>query len=85
MLYDYTREHLAITVILTAMFNLNLFVFYGITGTQLQSRVVGVDLSIILAVLYAAVWLLLGIYAWGATQPRKAVETHLPAMASEPG
>jgi hypothetical protein len=82
MLHEGTREHWAIVTILTVMFNVNLFVFYGVTGTglrpistptpaELQSPVVGVDLTIILAMLYAVAWLLLAVYAWRATQPRK--------------
>jgi hypothetical protein len=66
MLYEYTLEHRAITIILSVMFNVNLFVFYGITGTELQSRVVGIDLSIILAMVYVIAWLLLVVHAWGA-------------------
>ena len=71
-----------------AMFNVNLFVFYGVTGTELQSRVVGIDLSVILAMLYTVTWLLLAVYAWGAagTARRKesehAEKEHLPAMGS---
>jgi len=87
MLHERSREHWAIVTILAVMFNVNLFVFYGVTGTKLQSPVVGVDLSTILAMLYAVAWLLLAVYAWGAAQPRKEgeraeKETHLPVMVS---
>jgi hypothetical protein len=87
MLYERTREHWAIVTILAVMFNINLFVFYGVTGTELQPRVVGVDLSIILAMLYAVAWLLLVVYVWEAAQPTKEgerteKETHLPIMVS---
>jgi hypothetical protein len=87
MLHERTREHWAIVTILAVMFNINLFVFYGVTGTELQPRVVGVDLSIILAMLYAVAWLLLVVYVWEAAQPRKEgeraeKETHLPVMVS---
>ena len=58
MLHERTREHWAIATILAVMLNINMFVFYGVTRTQLQSRVVGVDVSVILAMLYAIAWLL---------------------------
>jgi hypothetical protein len=84
MLHQRTREHWAIVTVLAVMFNVNMFVFYGVTGTKLQSPVVGVDLSGVLAMLYAVAWLLLVMYAWEVTQPRKEGgnaerETHLPA------
>jgi uncharacterized membrane protein YecN with MAPEG domain len=56
MLHERTGEHWAIVTILAVMFNVNLFVFYGVTGTELQSRVVGVELSVVLAMLYAVAW-----------------------------
>jgi hypothetical protein len=74
MLHERTPEHRVIVTILAAMFNVNLFVFYGVTGTELQSRVVGIDLSIILAMLYVVAWLFLVVYAWGAPQQRKESE-----------
>jgi hypothetical protein len=88
MLLKYNRESRAIVVVIATMFNVNLFIFYGISGTQLQSRVVGMDLSIILAMLYIVAWLVLAAYAWGAVQPRKEGErskegTDLPAMVSD--
>ena len=84
MLHQRTREHWAIVTVLAVMFNVNMFVFYGVTGTKLQSPVVGVDLSGVLAMLHAVAWLLLVMYAWEVTQPRKEGgnaerETHLPA------
>jgi hypothetical protein len=87
MLHERTREHWEIVTILAVMFNINLFVFYGVTGTELQSPVVGVDLSIILAMLYAVAWLLLVVYVWKVARPRKEgeraeKETHLPVMVS---
>jgi len=88
MFHKYTPEHRAITIILAAMFNVNLFVFYGVTGTELQSRVVGIDLSVILAMLYTVTWLLLAVYAWGAAgaarreESEHAEKEHLPAMGS---
>jgi surface polysaccharide O-acyltransferase-like enzyme len=74
MLHERTPEHGVIVTILAAMFNVNLFVFYGVTGTELQSRVVGIDLSTILAMLYVVAWLFLVVYAWGAPQQRKESE-----------
>ena len=87
MLHERSREHRAIVTILVVMFNVNLFVFYGVTGTELQSPVVGVDLSVILAMLYAVAWLLLAAYAWEAAQPAKEgvraeKETHAPVVVS---
>jgi hypothetical protein len=81
---SWRRENWAIAT-MGVMFNVNLFVFYGVSGIQLQSPVVDVDLSGPLAMLYAVAWLLLVVYAWA--QPRKDgeqadKETHLPAMAS---
>jgi hypothetical protein len=88
MLREYTPESRAITVVLTAMFNVNLFVFYGVTGIQLQSRVVGIDLSVILAMLYIVAWLVLAAYAWRVAEPRKEAEPlkkgmDLPATVSD--
>ncbi len=51
-------RHRALFVLVATMLNINLFVFYGITGTQLMSRVVGFDLTILLAALFAAAWLM---------------------------
>jgi hypothetical protein len=88
VLHSRIREHWAIVTIISVMANINLFVFYGVTGTtELKSRVVGVDLSIILAMLYAVAWLLLVVYVWEAAQPTKEgerteKETHLPIMVS---
>ena len=53
-----------ITILVAVMFNVNLFVFYGITGAEVVARNVGIDLSVILALLYAAIWLLLVFHAW---------------------
>jgi hypothetical protein len=84
MLHEHTRENWAIAT-MGVMFNVNLFVFCGVSRIQLQSPAVDVDLSGPLAMLYAVAWLLLVVYAWA--QPRKDgeqadKETHLPAMAS---
>jgi hypothetical protein len=73
MLHSRTREHWEIVTIIAVMANINLFVFYGVTGTrELKSRVVGVDLSIILAMLYAVAWLVLAVYAFRVTSSRTA-------------
>ena len=88
MLHERTREHWAIATILAVMFNVNMFVFYGVTGSKLQSRIVGVDLSGILAILYAVAWVLLVVYAWRAAGVARlkdnehAEREHLPAMGS---
>jgi hypothetical protein len=50
--------HWAIAVLVATMLNINLFVFYGITGTPLVSHVVGIDLTLVLAALFAVAWLL---------------------------
>ena len=88
MMLKYTLEYRAITVVIVAMFNVNLFIFYGVTGTELQSRVLGIDLSVVLAMLYGVAWLVLAAYAWGAAQPREEGErsekgTDLPAVVSD--
>jgi hypothetical protein len=67
------REHWEIVTIISVMANINLFVFYGVTGkTEIKSRVVGIDLSIILAMLCAVVWLLLLVYVWQVASSRTA-------------
>src|SRR4029077_18108271 len=71
MLHEYTREHWAIVTILAIMFNVNMFVFYGVTGTKLQSSVVGVDLSGALAMVYAVAWLLLVVYVGGRCSQKR--------------
>jgi hypothetical protein len=63
-----TPQNRAIAAVLAVMFNINLFVFYGVTGTQLQSPVVGGDLTIALAALYVIAWVLLAAYAWRTAQ-----------------
>jgi len=73
MLHSRTHEHWTIATIITVMANINLFVFYGVTGTtEFQSRVVGVDLSITFAMLYATAWFLLAAYAWRVACSRTA-------------
>jgi hypothetical protein len=82
LLHEHTREHWAIVTVLAVMLNVNLFVFYGVTGAQLQSPVVGVDLSGIMAMLYVVVWLFLVVYVWGLKGESTNVEKeiHLPEM-----
>ena len=53
-----------ISILVAVMLNVNLFVFYGIAGQEVVSRAVGIDLSVILALIYGAIWLLLLSYAW---------------------
>ena len=66
MLHERTHEHWAIVTTLAVMLNVNMFLFYGVDGTARLSPVVGIDLSVILALLYAIAWLLLALYALGA-------------------
>ena len=66
----------SIVTFLVAIFNVNLFVFYGVTGTQLQNRVVSVDMSLVLAVLFVLAWPCIVLYGWNAAQPR-TVQTSL--------
>jgi hypothetical protein len=88
MILKYNSETRAITVVIATMFNINLFIFYGVTGTELQSRVLSIDLSIVLAILYIVVWLVLAAYAWGVAEPaqrgeRSEKRTDLPAAVSD--
>ena len=53
-----------VCLLVSVMLNVNLFVFYGITGQEVIKRNVGVDLSIVLALLYTAIWLSLARYVW---------------------
>jgi hypothetical protein len=53
-----------VCLLVAAMLNVNLFVFYGITGEEVISRSVGIDLSVVLALLYMAIWLSLVRYVW---------------------
>jgi len=71
MLHDGTRENWAIAALLVVMPNVNLFVFYGVTGTPLLSPVIGLDLTLALALLHALVWLLLTAYVWTAARPER--------------
>lgn len=87
MILKYNSETRAITAVIATMFNINLFIFYGVTGTELQPRVLGIDLSIVLAMLYIVVWLVLAAYAWGVAEPtqrgeRSEKRTDLPAAVS---
>jgi len=53
-----------LSVLVAVMLNTNLFVFYGIVGQEVISRAVVFDLSLILALIYGAIWLLTLSYAW---------------------
>ena len=53
-----------VCLVVAVMLNVNLFVFYGITGEEVISRSVGIDLSVVLALLYLAMWLSLVRYVW---------------------
>jgi hypothetical protein len=48
-----------IAVLVVAMLNINLFLFCGITGLPVVPRVVGMDVSVALAPLFIATWVLL--------------------------
>ncbi|MBV9813554.1 MAG: hypothetical protein JO326_12455 [Acetobacteraceae bacterium] len=58
------------------MLNVNLFLFYGITGEEVAGRSVGIDLSVVVSLFYVGLWLAMMGYAWspGATEPDRAAE-----------
>jgi hypothetical protein len=70
MIFTRSRENWALATLLAAMFNTNLFVFYGVNGTALQNRVVGVDISLILAILCVFACTCIFLYGWNVMQPR---------------
>lgn len=55
-----------IAVLVGVMFNVNLFVFYGITGQPVIARTVGIDLSVALSLVFVAIWFVLLRHAWSA-------------------
>lgn len=55
-----------IFVLVCVMLNLNLFVFYGVTGTPLAQPVAGFDLTLLLAILFVVAWLAMSWLAWSA-------------------
>ena len=55
------------------LLNVNLFVFYGITGIELLPRHVGIDLSVVASVLFLAVWWLLMVPGWRCLVSTKSV------------
>jgi len=57
-----------VCLLIAAMLNVNLFVFYGVTGQEVISRSVGIDLSVVLALLYMAMWLSLLRCVWAVRQ-----------------
>jgi len=60
-----------ICLLVSVMLNVNLFVFYGITGQEVVAHNMGIYLSIVLAILYAAIWLALVHHTW-SVQPAMA-------------
>ncbi len=50
-------RHRSMLILVAAMLNINLFVFYGITGSALMSRTMGFDFTLVLAGLFAIAWL----------------------------
>jgi|SRR5689334_9279956 len=79
MLHCPTREHRAIVSMIAVVANINLFTFYGITGTaEIQSRVVGIDLSVIFAIVYAVAWGLVVAYTWRVSSSRAASRNDEP-------
>jgi hypothetical protein len=50
-------RHRSLFILVATMLNINLFVFYGMTGSALTSRIMGFDLSLVLAGLFAVAWL----------------------------
>jgi hypothetical protein len=50
--------------VVAVMLNVNLFVFYGVVGQQVAARNIGMDLSVVLALLFGMIWLLLLFDAW---------------------
>ena len=83
-----------VCLLAAVMLNVNLFVFYGITGHTVIARTVGIDLSVILALLYGAIWLVLyySVCSWislrgeKVTRPatRKAPAPPAAATRSQP-
>jgi hypothetical protein len=52
-------------VLVAAMLNVNLFVFYGVTGIEVVSRAaVGFDVTLVLAVLFVAAWAMVFREGW---------------------
>jgi hypothetical protein len=51
-----THTNRWIAILIAVMLNVNLFVFYGVTGDALIVRTVSIDLSVILALLYGVIW-----------------------------
>jgi hypothetical protein len=73
MLAGYANDSASrwIAILVAVMFNVNLFVFYGITGDPVIARTIGVDLTLVLALIFTAIWGLLFWYAW-SVPPRRA-------------
>jgi hypothetical protein len=62
-------RHKSLLVLVAAMLNINLFVFYGIVGSQLAARAVGFDLTLVLAGLFAVAWLTVFRDGWRLGSP----------------
>jgi len=63
-----------IVILVAVMFNVNLFVFYGITGREVVARTVGLDLSVPLALVFTTVWLL---FLWHGLSIAPVKDAHL--------
>jgi len=72
MLAGYANDSASrwIAILIGVMFNVNLFVFYGITGEPVIGRTIGVDLSLVLALIFIAIWGLLCWHAWSVPTRR---------------
>ncbi len=64
---DHSEGNRLIALLLAAMLNLNIFFFFGITGTPLRRAVQGIDISLLFALVFAAAWTLLFAYVWRET------------------
>jgi hypothetical protein len=61
-----------IALLMAAMLNINLFLFYGVTGEEAVPRVLLADLSVPMALFFVIGWIALALYAWKATRPALA-------------
>ncbi len=69
---DPSGANRTIALLMAVLLNVNMFLFYGVTGEREASPVLGLDLSVPLAALYVLCWSALAFYAWKATAPRFA-------------
>jgi hypothetical protein len=70
-----------IAILVSVMLNVNLFVFYGITGSEVIARDVGIDLSVILSLLFVAIWFLLVRYGLSLPLARRPIGKSLAENA----